>query len=190
MRKDASASSPSPPRSSSAKGRSPASRPCGRMEGRQDGEMPGTERCRPTWCCWPWASSRRHGAGSLRCRQRRPRQCLESRTEFTGRLRHQRCPRCLRPATCAAARAWWCGRSAKAPGRARAVDEFLMGFERPAALMSAIGPCQPACVNPLSFKIRASQRPAAPHALAPFRTPTPFRTAQPDLRVRGARHPR
>ena len=35
--------------------------------------------------------------------------------------------RCSLPATCGAANPWWCGRSARAAKRARAVDAFLMG---------------------------------------------------------------
>jgi glutamate synthase (NADPH/NADH) small chain len=47
-------------------------------------------------------------------------------TDFTAAT-PPTCPRCLPPATCAVARAWWSGPSAKA-ARPRAVDEFLMGY--------------------------------------------------------------
>ena len=84
--------------------------------------------CRPTSCCWPWASSspvasvlEAFGVEKRRARQRQGQRRLRSAaTRPTSR-------RCSRPATCGAASRWWCGRSAKAGRRRAPSTSLLMG---------------------------------------------------------------
>jgi len=100
-----------------------------RVEGRQDGRSaPAPKKTtRPTWCCWPWASSTRW----LPClkplvstRDARGN-AKASAPNCRGGYSHQCAQGLCRPVTCAAGRAWWCGRIREGRQAARAVDEFF-----------------------------------------------------------------
>jgi NADPH-dependent glutamate synthase beta subunit-like oxidoreductase len=105
-----------------------------RVEGRQDRRSPRQRAgaTRPTWCCWPWASSARSPPSSKASASTRTPRQRQGHTDFTAATRPT-CPRCSPPATCAAASRWWSGRSAKAgrPARGRRIPD---GIQRPAAL--------------------------------------------------------
>jgi len=72
---------------------------------------------RPIWCCWPWALRTHWPACSRPLGWTKTRAATPAPTPRPAAATPPTCPRCLPPATCAAASRWWCGRSAKAGKR-------------------------------------------------------------------------